>query len=59
MQLIYLTVLQKSQNQEVLSFDQLYASLTDLFMDFIETFQRGEGVQIISRTDNTRVGIFS
>lgn len=45
--------------QEALSFDQLCASLADLFIDFIETWQRGEGVRIISRMDSTRVGIFS
>jgi len=45
--------------QEALSFDQLCASLGDLFIDFIETYQRGEGVRIISRMDNMRVGIFS
>jgi hypothetical protein len=45
--------------QEALSFDQLCASLADLFIDFIETWQRGESVRIISRMDSTRVGIFS
>ena len=45
--------------QEALSFDQLCASLGDLFIDFIETYQRGEGVRIISRMDSMRVGIFS
>jgi hypothetical protein len=45
--------------QEALSFDQLCASLGDLFIDFIETYQRGEGVRIISRMDNMGVGIFS
>ncbi len=45
--------------QEALSFDQLCASLGDLFVDFIETYHRGEGVRIISRMDNMHVGIFS
>jgi len=45
--------------QEALSFDQLCASLADLFIDFIETYQRGEGMRIISRMDSVRVGIFS
>jgi len=47
------------QYQEALSFDQLCASLADLFIDFIETYHRGEGVRIISRMDSARVGIFS
>lgn len=45
--------------QEALSFDQLCASLADLFVDFIETYHRGEGVRIISRMNNMHVGIFS
>ena len=44
---------------EALSFDQLCASLGNLFIDFIETYQRGEGVRIIDRMDAIRVGIFS
>lgn len=45
--------------QEALSFDQLCASLGNLFIDFIETQQRGEGARIIARMDNMHVGIFS
>jgi hypothetical protein len=45
--------------QEALSFDQLCASMGDLFIEFIDTHQRGEGMRIISRMDNMRVGIFS
>lgn len=35
--------------QDALSFDQLCKSLGDLFVEFIEIFQRGEGVRIIDR----------
>lgn len=47
------------QYQEALSFDQLCASMADLFIEFIEAYQRGEGVRIISRMDSAGVGIFS
>jgi len=45
--------------KEALSFDQLCASLGNLFIDFIETYHRGEGVRIIVRMDDVRVGPFS
>ena len=35
--------------QEALSFDQLCKSLGNLFIEFIEIFQRGEGIRIIDR----------
>jgi len=44
---------------EALSFDQLCASLGNLFIDFIETYQRGEGVRIIDRMDAVRISVFS
>ena len=44
---------------ESLSFDQLCTSLGNLFVDFIETYHRGEGVRIIDRMDALRVGVFS
>ncbi|MBT7075122.1 MAG: hypothetical protein HN922_09475, partial [Anaerolineae bacterium] len=44
---------------EALSFDQLCSSLGNLFVDFIETHHRGEGIRIIARMDAVRVGIFS
>lgn len=47
------------QYQEALSFDQLCASLADLFIEFIEMHQRDEGVRIISRMNSADVGIFS
>ncbi|MEN8171365.1 MAG: hypothetical protein ABFS03_00645 [Chloroflexota bacterium] len=45
--------------KEALSFDQLCASLGNLFVDFIETYHRGEGVRIIDRMNDVRVGPFS
>ena len=47
------------QYQEALSFDQLCTSMGDLFIDFIETYQRGDGVRIVNRMNSMRVGIFS
>ena len=44
---------------ENLSFEQLCASLGNLFVEFIEMHQRGEGVRIIDRMDAVRVGVFS
>jgi len=44
---------------EALSFEQLCASLGNLFVEFIEMHQRGEGVRIIDRMDAVRVGVFS
>ncbi len=45
--------------QDTLSFDQLCASLGDLFVDFVALFCRGEGVRIIDRMDTLRLSIFS
>ena len=44
---------------EALSFDQLCASLGNLFIGFIETYHHGEGVRIIDRMDAVRVNVFS
>ena len=44
---------------EALSFDQLCSSLGNLFVDFVQTYHRGEGVRIIDRMDAVRVGVFS
>ncbi len=44
---------------EALSFNQLCTSLGNLFIDFIETYHRGEGVRIIDRMNALRVGVFS
>lgn len=45
--------------KEALSFDQLCQSLGNLFVKFIEMFQREEGVRIIDRLDAVGIGIFS
>lgn len=45
--------------KEALSFDQLCASLGNLFIEFIETYLRGEGVRIIDKMDVLGVGVFS
>ncbi len=45
--------------KEALSFDQLCSSLGNLFIRFMETYHRAEGVRIISQMDGVRVGIFS
>ena len=44
---------------EALSFDQLCTSLGNLFVDFIQTYHRGEGIRIIDRMDALRVSVFS
>jgi hypothetical protein len=44
---------------EALSFNQLCTSMGNLFIDFVETYHRGEGVRIIDRMDAIRIGIFS
>jgi len=44
---------------EALSFEQLCNSLGNLFVDFVQTYHRGEGVRIIDRMDAVRVGVFS
>jgi hypothetical protein len=44
---------------EALSFEQLCASLGNLFVEFVEMHQRGEGVRIIDRMDAVRVSVFS
>ncbi|HEY5731938.1 MAG TPA: hypothetical protein VIS72_17965 [Anaerolineales bacterium] len=45
--------------KESLAFDQLCASLGDLFVDFIEMYNRGEGVRVIDRLNAVGVSIFS
>ena len=44
---------------EALSFEQLCTSLGNLFVDFLHTYHRGEGIRIIHRMDTVRVGVFS
>jgi hypothetical protein len=45
--------------KEALSFDQLCDSLGNLFVEFMDIYQRGEGVRIIDRMDAVGIGIFS
>jgi len=45
--------------KEALSFNQLCASLGNLFIDFIETYHNGDGARIMVRMDDVRVGPFS
>ena len=45
--------------RDTLSFDQLCASLGDLFIDFVTLFCHGEGVRIIDRMDALRISVFS
>lgn len=45
--------------REALSFDQLCESLGQLFIEFFELFQRGEGVRVIDRMDALRLSPFS
>jgi len=44
---------------EELSFDQLCESMGNLFIEFMEMFQRGEGTRIIDRMNATGVSPFS
>ena len=45
--------------KESLAFDQLCEAMGNLFIDFIEMYQRGEGVRIIDRMDAVGVSVFS
>jgi len=45
--------------REPLVFDQLCESLGNLFVEFMEIYQRGEGVRIIDRMNAVGIGIFS
>jgi len=45
--------------RESLSFDQLCASFGQVFIDFLELHSKGEGVRVIDRMDDLRIGIFS
>lgn len=45
--------------REALSFDQLCESLGELFIEFLETFKRGEAVRIIARMDALGLSPFS
>ena len=45
--------------REQLAFDPLCASLGQVFIDFFELYNKGEGVRAIDRMDDLRIGIFS
>ena len=45
--------------REPLAFDRLCASLGQVFIDFFELYQKGEGVRAIDRMDDLRISIFS
>lgn len=45
--------------REPLAFDQLCASLGQLFIDFFELYSKGDGVRIIDRMDDLKIGYFS
>jgi len=45
--------------REPLAFDQLCTSLGQVFIDFFELYNKGEGVRVIDRMDDLGLGIFS
>jgi hypothetical protein len=45
--------------KENLSFDQLCQSLGDLFIEFMETFKRGEGIRIIDKMNALRINPYT
>jgi hypothetical protein len=45
--------------REPLAFDQLCTSLGQIFIDFFELYNKGEGVRSIDRMDDLRLGILS
>lgn len=45
--------------RESLSFDQLCTSLGQVFIDFLDLYSKGEGVRVIDRMDDLRIGVFS
>jgi hypothetical protein len=45
--------------RESLSFDQLCTSLGQVFIDFFEVYNKGEGVRVVDRMDDLRISIFS
>ena len=45
--------------RESLAFDQLCASLGQIFIEFMELHSKGEGVRIVDRLDDLQLGIFS
>lgn len=45
--------------RQSLAFDQLCASLGQVFIDFIAQYSRGEGVRVIDRMDDLRISVLS
>jgi hypothetical protein len=45
--------------REPLAFDQLCTSLGQVFIDFFELYKKGEGVRVIDRMDDLKIGILS
>jgi len=45
--------------REDLAFDQLCASLGNLFIEFLELYKRGQGIRVIDRMDAVRLSAFS
>ena len=45
--------------REPLAFDQLCTAFGQVFIDFFELYSKGEGVRVIDRMDDLRIGIFS
>lgn len=45
--------------EESLAFDQLCESLGNLFVDFMETYLRGDGIRIIDRMNALKISYFS
>ena len=42
-----------------LSFDQLCASLANLFIEFLDLFRKGQGVRIMDRLDALQMSVLS
>jgi hypothetical protein len=45
--------------REALAFDQLCTSLGQVFIDFFELYNKGEGIRVIDRMDDLKLSIFS
>lgn len=45
--------------REALAFDQLCTSFGQVFIDFFELFNKGEGIRVIDRMDDLKLSIFS
>jgi len=45
--------------REPLAFDQLCTSLGQVFVDFLDLYNKGEGVRVIDRMNDLNIGVFS